>query len=119
MYKISPDDSKDPNVPEQQPEAVQVKYEKIINQLEEKGFLISPYREKDEKDLFSIKITTPKKISEPFTSVPLFIHLHPPYSGFWDQLKIYTRRLYSLKEFPSKSLESACRKNSKQERSYL
>jgi phage-related protein len=47
---------------EQQPEDVQVKYEKIIDLLEEKGFLISPYGEKVEKDLFAIRITNPKNI---------------------------------------------------------
>ncbi|MCI5148221.1 MAG: hypothetical protein D3916_02260 [Candidatus Electrothrix sp. MAN1_4] len=46
-----------PNVTEfleAQPESVQVKYERIIDLLEEKGRLISPYAEKVEKNLLSV-----------------------------------------------------------------
>lgn len=54
-----------PNVAEfieAQPEEVQVKYEKIIDLLEEKGFLVSPYGEKVENGLFAIRVTNPKNI---------------------------------------------------------
>ena len=54
-----------PNVTEfleSQPESVQVKYERIIDLLEEKGRLISPYAEKVEKGLFAIRILKPKNI---------------------------------------------------------
>ena len=54
-----------PNVTEfmvSQPESVQVKYERIIDLLEEKGRLISPYAEKVEKDLFAIRILKPKNV---------------------------------------------------------
>lgn len=44
------------------PEEVQVKYEKIIDLLEEKGTLVSPYGEKVEKDLFAIRILRPKNV---------------------------------------------------------
>jgi len=47
---------------ESQPESVQVKYERLIDILEEKGHLVQPYAEKVEKDLFAIRITKPKNV---------------------------------------------------------
>ena len=47
---------------ELQPEAVQIEYGKIINVLEEMGFLVFPYAEKVEKELFAIRLTGLKNI---------------------------------------------------------
>jgi phage-related protein len=45
-----------------QPESIQVKYERIIDVLEGKGYLVSPYAEKVEQNLFAIRILNPKNI---------------------------------------------------------
>jgi phage-related protein len=50
------------NFIESQSESVQVKYEKLIDILEEKGYLAQPYAEKVDKDLFAIRITKPKNV---------------------------------------------------------